>query len=698
MVNFVAHSQPCTNASQFPLSTQVIPIDGSSINISTKTANYFTATVLTNKAYFVYSTTTTDLTSVWGTTNGTGSLGYGSVAGPNYVFTTNTTGTTMWVNLNKSGTCGGSATARTATVELLPYNISIPSTVCCIGNTITVTGNALMLINLVTFTGGATAVPTVVTATSFNVVIPAGAQSGPISFQSSDGFYILTLAPTTSSLNIQTATGISSSPTGGGVGDYITISGYNLLGATNVRINGTLATNVIINSTTITCTVAAGTTGTGNVTFTDGCGNTATASAFTVVALTNYYSKSTGSLHLPANWGTNTNGSGTAPANFTAAGQRFNIRNNAAPTITSAWTVIGAGSAIIIGDGTASCNFTIPSTLVLTGSILNINANASLTLNNNTLPTLTSCLCSSTSTVIFGMTGAAITIPPITYGNLTLSGSAAGTSFTFGGSCNITNTLTISTTKNVNLNNSSATRTFNIKNFTMSAAGTLDGGSVNPAIGSYNSIIYFTGNFNKTSGIITNSSPSGITSFNFSGGGSQTFNNSGTYEFEITNIKNNTTLTLNSNYTLSGITGTPFVEDHFRIQLTGKPIKTNAMKRVLSLIVFTLIVAQAFAQGDLLVTPKRVVFEGNTQREELSLVNMGKDTATYSISLLQKNMKEDGSFVTIEKPSDVKMSAEPYLRIFPRTVTLAPGEPQVIMIQCRRNPYMASGESRSHLY
>ena len=144
--------------------------------------------------------------------------------------------------------------------------------------------------------------------------------------------------------------------------------------------------------------------------------------------------------------------------------------------------------------------------------------------------------------------------------------------------------------------------------------------------------------------------------------------------------------------------GTPFVEDHFRIQLKGKPIKTNAMKRVLSLIVITLIAAQAFAQGDLLVTPKRVVFEGNTQREELSLVNMGKDTATYSVSFLQKNMKEDGSFVTIDKPSEVKMSAEPYLRIFPRTITLAPGEPQVIMIQCRRKPDMAAGEYRSHLY
>ena len=44
------------------------------------------------------------------------------------------------------------------------------------------------------------------------------------------------------------------------------------------------------------------------------------------------------------------------------------------------------------------------------------------------------------------------------------------------------------------------------------------------------------------------------------------------------------------------------------------------------------------------------------------------------------------------------MFADPYLRIFPRQVTLAPGESQVIMLQCRRKPGMAAGEYRSHIY
>lgn len=107
---------------------------------------------------------------------------------------------------------------------------------------------------------------------------------------------------------------------------------------------------------------------------------------------------------------------------------------------------------------------------------------------------------------------------------------------------------------------------------------------------------------------------------------------------------------------------------------------------------------QLLAQGDLLISPKRVVFEGTRQKEELSLANIGKDTATYSISFVQYNMKEDGSFVTIEKPDSGQMFADPYLRIFPRKVTLAPGEPQVISLQYRRKTDMPAGEYRSHLY
>jgi hypothetical protein len=107
---------------------------------------------------------------------------------------------------------------------------------------------------------------------------------------------------------------------------------------------------------------------------------------------------------------------------------------------------------------------------------------------------------------------------------------------------------------------------------------------------------------------------------------------------------------------------------------------------------------QSSAQGNLLIAPTHVLFEGNQQKEEINLVNMGKDTAIYSISFVQYNMKEDGTYVIIEQPDSGQMFASPYLRIFPRKVTLAPKESQVIMLQCRRKPNMLPGEYRSHLY
>lgn len=104
------------------------------------------------------------------------------------------------------------------------------------------------------------------------------------------------------------------------------------------------------------------------------------------------------------------------------------------------------------------------------------------------------------------------------------------------------------------------------------------------------------------------------------------------------------------------------------------------------------------AQGDLLVTPRRIVFEGNKQREEITLANTGQDSAFYSISFLQYHMTEDGSFEEITEPWPGQLFADSFLRYFPRSVQLAPGESQVERMQVRRLPGMAEGEYRSHLY
>src|SRR5450759_4656381 len=103
-------------------------------------------------------------------------------------------------------------------------------------------------------------------------------------------------------------------------------------------------------------------------------------------------------------------------------------------------------------------------------------------------------------------------------------------------------------------------------------------------------------------------------------------------------------------------------------------------------------------QGNLLVTPRRVVFEGTKRSIDLNLANIGKDTATYAISLVQIRMKEDGGFETITISDPGQNFADQNLRFFPRSVTLPPNEAQVVKVQLVRASQLAAGEYRSHFY
>lgn len=111
-----------------------------------------------------------------------------------------------------------------------------------------------------------------------------------------------------------------------------------------------------------------------------------------------------------------------------------------------------------------------------------------------------------------------------------------------------------------------------------------------------------------------------------------------------------------------------------------------------------LIPPDASAQGDLLITPRRVVFEGSKRSIDINLANIGKDTAIYAISLVQIRMLEDGGFETIKEPDPGQQFADRYLRFFPRSVTLGPGEAQVVKVQMVRSNELSTGEYRSHFY
>jgi len=137
-----------------------------------------------------------------------------------------------------------------------------------------------------------------------------------------------------------------------------------------------------------------------------------------------------------------------------------------------------------------------------------------------------------------------------------------------------------------------------------------------------------------------------------------------------------------------------------------KQLQLNQLARIRSIILSAslivvsslLLTTGVYAQGNLLITPRRVIFDGSTRSIDLNLANSGQDSATYLISIMQIRMTEDGQFETITEPDPGQRFADRFIRYFPRSVNLAPGESQVIKIQVTRRSQLEEGEYRSHFY
>ncbi len=108
------------------------------------------------------------------------------------------------------------------------------------------------------------------------------------------------------------------------------------------------------------------------------------------------------------------------------------------------------------------------------------------------------------------------------------------------------------------------------------------------------------------------------------------------------------------------------------------------------------VAAQGF--GDFTVTPTRLLFEGRTTAETVTLVNRSAETATFRISFVHMRMTEQGELVQLEQlPPDYR-AAEPMLRYAPRQIEIPPGGSQVVRLALRKPDGLASGEYRSHMF
>jgi hypothetical protein len=104
------------------------------------------------------------------------------------------------------------------------------------------------------------------------------------------------------------------------------------------------------------------------------------------------------------------------------------------------------------------------------------------------------------------------------------------------------------------------------------------------------------------------------------------------------------------------------------------------------------------AQGNLMIAPHRIVFEGQKRVMDVTLANTGQDSAKYSISFLQYRVNDDGGYEDVKTPDPGQKFADQNIRFFPRTVMLGPNEAQVVKLQLIKSDQLEPGEYRSHIY
>ncbi len=137
----------------------------------------------------------------------------------------------------------------------------------------------------------------------------------------------------------------------------------------------------------------------------------------------------------------------------------------------------------------------------------------------------------------------------------------------------------------------------------------------------------------------------------------------------------------------------------------SQDMQATGIHRVYTIVLFSIFIllsvlssTEMRAQGNLIITPRRLVFDGKKKTQVLDLANTGKDTATFLISMMEIRMDKNGKFEKIATPDSGQNFASSYLRFNPRTVTLAPNEAQTVRVQISKPGLLQPGEYRSHLY
>lgn len=205
----------------------------------------------------------------------------------------------------------------------------------------------------------------------------------------------------------------------------LTITGSGFVAGPNPTVTfggGATATAATVNAggTSLTVVVPAAAQS-GTVSVNGGCGSTATSAASLTIVPLVYYTKATGQLNALSTYGSNTDGTGTAPTAFTAANQTFVVSGTGRSFSPGDFTVSGTGAKVVLA---ANATFIIPTTGVFTGT-LDQSAGSTLIIQNTSAAAITGIsqgVQDATSTIDLAQSGAVYTVPTtLSYANLKLT-------------------------------------------------------------------------------------------------------------------------------------------------------------------------------------------------------------------------------------------------------------------------------------
>lgn len=109
------------------------------------------------------------------------------------------------------------------------------------------------------------------------------------------------------------------------------------------------------------------------------------------------------------------------------------------------------------------------------------------------------------------------------------------------------------------------------------------------------------------------------------------------------------------------------------------------------------VIAQDSQARGIIVSPQRVMFNGNERTKEIVIANRGNTAAQYRITIVNRKMTETGQLEETETPAENEFFAQDVMSYGPRRVNLGPRGSQKVRIMSRLRGSSEPGEYRSHL-